>query len=40
MAGEAVDLALIRINTDFIELDKRSSLIQQANYKEGDQLMQ
>jgi len=36
--GEAVDLALIRINTDFIELDKSSSLIHQASYEEGNQL--
>ena len=36
--GDAVDLALLRISTDLIELDERSSLIQEASYKEGDQL--
>lgn len=35
---DAVDLALIRINTDLIELDEHSSLIQEASYEEGDQL--
>ena len=36
--GDAVDLALIRINTDLIELDEHSSLIQEASYEEGVQL--
>ena len=36
--GEAIDLALIRINTDLIELDEHSSLIEDASYKEGVKL--